>query len=88
MNLQELGVPELYTFKNIVLNLKTIKSNYTGFLSSFSVFKHREKVLCHKQIHDQFYSLNLDTWKIDRIWEYLNNDLDYESLFSIANRQK
>jgi len=88
MNLQELGVPETYTFQSIILNLKAIKTNYTGILSSFLVFDIHSKLLCLRQIHDQFYSLNLETWKIDRIWEYLNNDLDYETIFHIANRQK
>lgn len=87
MSLLELGVPETYTFENIVLNLKTIKSNYIGVLSSFFAFDLHNKVICLKEIHDQFYSLNLDTWKIDRIWEYLNNDIDYETIEIIANRQ-
>ena len=88
MNLQELGIPEFYTFKNIVLNLKAIKCNYEGILSSFLPFNTHNKVICLKQIHDLFYSLNLDTWKIDRIWEYLNNDISYEMLETIVNRQK
>ena len=88
MNLQSLSIPELYTFESIVLNIKAIKSKYTGILSSFSVFKHHDKVLCLKQIHDLFYSLNLDEWKIDRIWEYLNNDIEYAILEDIVNRQK
>lgn len=87
MSSLELGVPATYTFENIVLNLKAIKSNYTGILSSFSVFEHHDKVLCLKQIHDLFYSLNLDEWKIDRIWEYLNNDIEYAILEDIVNRQ-
>jgi len=87
MSLQELGIPEFYTFKNIVLNLKAIKCNYNGILSLFLPFQHHEKVLCLKQIHDLFYSLNLDTWKIDRIWEYLNGDIEYELLLDIVNRQ-
>lgn len=88
MSLLELGVPETYTFENIVLNLKAIKSNYIGVLSSFFAFDLHEKVICLKKIHDQFYSLELETWKIDRIWEYLNNDIDLESLQIIVNRQK
>lgn len=88
MSLLELGVPETYTFENIVLNLKAIKSNYIGVLSSFFAFNLHEKVIYLKEIRDQFYSLNLDTWKIDRIWEYLNNDIDYVVIEGIVNRQK
>lgn len=87
MSLLELGVPETYTFENIVLNLKAIKSNYIRVLSSFFAFNLHEKVICLKKIHDQFYSLNLDTWKIDRIWEFLNNDIEYAILEDIVNRQ-
>lgn len=87
MSLQELGIPEFYTFKGIVLNIRTIKCNYTGILSSFLPFQLHEKVICLKQIHDMLYSLEMETWKIDRIWEYLNNDIDYEILEDIVNRQ-
>ena len=41
-----------------------------------------------KEIHDLLYSLNLDTWKIDKIWEYLNNDIEYDFLEKLVNRQK
>lgn len=88
MNLQELGIPEFYTFKIIVLNLKAIKSKYTGILSLFLPFDSHNKVLRMKEIHDLLYSLNLDTWKIDRIWEYLNGDIEYEFLENLVNRQK
>ncbi len=88
MNLQELGIPEFYTFKIIVLNLKAIKSKYHGILSLFLPFDSHNKVLCMKEIHDLLYSLNLDTWKIDKIWEYLNNDIEYDFLEKLVNRQK
>ena len=88
MNLFELGIPEPYTFKLIVSNLKAIKCNYTSILLSFFPFELHAKVICLKQIHDLFYSLSLEEWQIDRIWEFLNNDIGFEVFENILNRQK
>lgn len=88
MNLNQLGIPEPYTFKSIILNLKAIKCNYSSILLSFFPFELHAKVICLKQIHDLFYSLTLEEWQIDRIWEFLNNDIPFETFDSILNRQK
>lgn len=57
------------TFKEILQNAEALKTRYQGFLSPFF---NAEKIV---EWRDYVYSLPIEEWKSDRIWEYLNDDI-------------
>jgi hypothetical protein len=76
------------TFKEIVNNIQAMKSRYKRVLSLFSCgFDIKKKNNYIYQTKIEIYSLFKETWKSDRIWNYMNDDLSYEELLEIANRQ-
>lgn len=60
-------------YKEILLQIETIKSQYQEVLLSFSIFEQDKKILFIKQMKKQIYSLNFDEWRIDKIWNFINN---------------
>ena len=60
---------EFLTFEEILQNAEALKTRYQGFLSPFF---NVEKIV---KWRDYVYSLPIDEWKSDRIWEYLNDDI-------------
>lgn len=60
---------EFLTFKEILQNAEALKTRYQGFLSPFF---NVEKIV---EWRDYVYSLPIEEWKSDRIWEYLNDDI-------------
>lgn len=69
-----------WNYKEILKNLKTLRHEYQNVLASFSYFQLHEKVLFVYEIKQSIYSLPFETWRKDRIWEYLNHDIDYTIL--------
>lgn len=69
-----------WNYKQILMNLKTLRHEYQDVLASFSYFQLHEKVIWVYEIKDAIYSLPFETWKKDRIWEYLNQDIPYTIL--------
>lgn len=64
-----------WTYKQILDNLKALRHDYEGVLASFSYFNLHDRVLFNYKFKQSIYSLNFETWKKDRIWEYLNHDI-------------
>lgn len=64
------------TFKEFVNNCKVLKSQYVELLAPFFNAK---AIKCWKTM---VYSLNFAYWKRDKIWEYLNSDINLEELKS------
>ena len=60
---------EFLTFKEILQNAEALKTRYQGFLSPFF---NVERII---EWRDYVYSLPIEEWKSDRIWEYLNDDI-------------
>ena len=60
---------EFLTFKEILQNAEALKTRYQGFLSPFFYVK---RIV---EWRDYVYSLPIEEWKSDRIWEYLNDDI-------------
>lgn len=56
------------TFKQFVENAEVLKTQYEECLTPFF---DKEMVKCWKKM---IYSLNIERWKKDRLWEYLNDD--------------
>lgn len=73
------------SFKELVDNARTIKTYYLGLLSSFSIYEIRKQNEMVYNLRKGLYSKGIDTWKIDKIWEYLNNDINYYDLFAFRN---
>ena len=71
-----LHIDPSWKFKQIIINIETIKGEFIGKLSSFSYFKLHDKVLFLRLIKDQIYSLNIENWQQSKIWEYLNDNIE------------
>ena len=67
-------------FKCFIMNARTLKELYSGLLMPF--FNEKEIRFWRNLL----YSLNLEEWKKDRIWEYLNGDVELEILLDIYER--
>lgn len=78
-----LKIDKNWTFKNVIENIKTLRSDYERILASFSYFHSHSKILFIQQTKKQIYSFNFKEWKKDMIWFYLNNDIDFETLLSV-----
>ena len=62
-----------WKYDEVVRNLRTLKNQYKEILASFSYTREENKFI--REIKDKIYSFNFDETKIDRIWEYINDDL-------------
>ena len=65
-----------------------IKRKYNAINSSF--FNEKKAVEERKRYRDTIYSIpckSKDKWKINKVWEYLNKDIDYELLEEIIRRK-
>ena len=65
---------EKMTFRQFVENCEALKSQYEEVLSPFF---NVQLVRCWKKM---IYGLNIEEWKKDRLWEYLNDDIPIELL--------
>lgn len=75
-------------FKELVINIQAMKSKYKRVLSLFSCeFDIKNKVKYIQNTKIQMYSLDIEKWEIDRLWDYMNDYISYEELQEIANRQ-
>lgn len=86
--MENLVVNKNWTFEEAVKNIEALKSQYCDILASFSCYEIKDKVKFKRNLRDSFYSMNLKTWEIDKLWEYMN---DYEFLYvlkDIAKRRK
>ena len=75
------------SFKSLVYNAKTIKTYYLGLLSSFSMYEIKKEIEAIYNFKRELYKLEkyMDEWKVDKIWEYLNDDISYIDLFMLRN---
>lgn len=72
------NIPNL-TFQKFVESAKVLKDNYECLLVPFF---HSKAIRCWKIM---IYSLDIPEWKRDRIWNYLNNDIEYEDLAKLMD---
>ena len=83
--MEKLIVNKNWTFEETVKNIEALKSQYCDILASFSCYEIKDKVKFKRNSRDSFYSMNLKTWEIDKLWEYMN---DYEFLYVLKNIAK
>lgn len=79
-------VDSSWTFQETVKNIKAVKLQYEEILSSFSIFEIKEKNIFKRELRDSIYSLNMEEYKKDRLWEYMNDCLDFIVLKQICER--
>lgn len=63
-----------WSYKEIVNHIEALKSQYVEFLSPF--FNSKKIV----EWRDKIYSLKMEEWRRDRLWEYLNGDIELDVL--------
>ena len=84
----ELYINPNWTFKEIFVNIRAIRKSYEDILCSFSCLRLKEKVIFKKNVRDQIYSLNLNNYRKDLIWNYLNHYEFYRVLKTEASKIK
>ena len=75
-----LHIDPSWSFKQIVINFTKIKAEFDGKLSAFSYFKLHDKVLFLKDVKNLIYSLPLQTWQKNKIWDCLNDNIQISDL--------
>ena len=87
--MKQLEISPSWTFEEAIEHLETLKSQYEEILASFSYYQIHEKVEFLRKVKNDFYSLKLKEWEINKLWEYMNG---YEFLYvlrqMIARRKK
>lgn len=77
-----------WDYKECLYFISDIKKNYEGVMHSFSIFKNNKEVFnkayeIKKQIYDLEFSQK-DSWKKDKLWEFMNGDIDYIELWKFV----
>lgn len=86
--MKELNINQNWTFKEVVDNLESLRTDYEGILATFSYFDIKEKNKFLLKTRNKFYSLNLQKWEKDKIWEYMNGFEFLYVLKGIVKRRK
>lgn len=76
--MNQIIIDQNQTFKQMVDNITTLKSQYREILASFSYKQLKEQNSFVYNIRCQIYSFSFEEWKKDKLWEYLNNDIELE----------
>lgn len=84
----DLKINPNWTFKDIVNEIKALKLEYEGVLTSFYYFDLHEVVVFKRKTRNAIYSLNFPEWKKDKLWNYMNGFEFFSSLRGIAEREK
>lgn len=73
-----------WTFRELVSNAKSLKQQYCFCLDFFSYdytyeeLKYKNSII--RETKRKIYDLNMEEWKKDRVWEYMNG---YEFLSTL-----
>lgn len=74
-----------WNYKESLFFIDLIKKKYEDIMLSFSIFGGNyeifEKVY---KLKKDIYSLKFEEWKKDKIWEYINGDIEYSVLWSFV----
>ena len=69
-------------YKECLYFISDVKNHYKGIMHSFSVYgKNQEQRNKIREIKKSIYDLNFEYWKKDKLWEYINNDIEYIDLW-------
>ena len=78
--MDECLINQNWTFKEVVENIEEIKTHARGIITSFSYFERKQAIVFMKQLRDSIYSLHFETWRCDRLVEFIYDDIDLETL--------
>lgn len=73
-----------WTFSDAVSNIEALKNQYSGFLTSFSVFERKKALQLMRQFKTKIYSLHFEEYKRNLIWRYINDEIEYEELLELG----
>lgn len=63
-----------WKYKDVLKHIEALKEQYKEVLASFSWKEHKEKNAVIYNLKRQIYSLKIEEWRKNKIWEYLNSD--------------
>lgn len=64
-------------FNDFIENCEVLKTQYTELLTPFF---NKNAIQCWKKL---IYSLDFTYWRKDKIWEYLNDDIEIHELLQL-----
>ena len=71
-----------WNYKECLYFIGDIKNHYEDILRSFSIYgKNQDKRNKIREIKKSIYDLSFEYWKKDKLWEYINNDIEYIDLW-------
>ena len=74
-----------WNYKESLFYINYIKSSYVNIMLSFSMFGGNfETIDKIRQLKRSIYSLKFEEWKRDKLWEYINDDIEYTDLWSFV----
>ena len=74
-------VNQNWKYKDIMKYIEAMKFEYQEVSASFLWFEKKQQMEYIRNCKKQIYSLGFETWKKDKIWEYLNDFENIEVLF-------
>lgn len=63
-----------WTYKDIILNIEAIKSEYQGTLLSFLLTEKKKKIKYMDKVKEELYKIHTKEWRKDMIWAYINGE--------------
>lgn len=83
----ELPINPNWTFKQVVSNIRALKSQYEEVLCSFSYFEIKCVAEFRRNTRNQFYALNIYEWQADKLWDYMNGFCPFTDFIGIIHRK-
>lgn len=73
-----------WKFSDVVENIETLRSQYKGFLVSFSLWERQKRIQLCRNFKKQIYSLHFEEYRKNLIWRYINDEIEYEDLIELG----
>ena len=67
-----------WSFKETISIIEALKQDYNGALTLFNCFSLHDKVELIRNFKKDIYALKYEEWKKDRVWDYLNDNIEFE----------
>lgn len=67
-----------WTFKETLEYIEALKQDYYGALTLFNCFNLKDKIDLVRKFKQDIYALKYEEWKKDRVWDYLNDNIEFE----------
>ena len=78
-------VDKTWNYKESLYFIGDVKRHYESIMLSFSVyggnFKPRDDI---RKLKNEIYALEFETWKKDKLWEYITGDIEYTELWKFV----